>query len=370
MTLQDPGQAIAQAPAGAKAAPDPDKLHAFMGKMVGELGATISTALALLGDHLDLYKALQAHGPATSVDLARATKLNERLIREWLAAQAAAEYIDYDPVTGRFSLSPEQAMVFADEDSPVFMGGAFELMSAVFKDEPKVAKAFQSGLGLGWHEHDVCLFRGTERFFRPGYNANLVASWIPALDGVEARLKTGAKVADVGCGHGASTVLMAKAYPNSRFTGFDYHAPSIERAKQVAAEAGVQDRVDFQQAKAQDYPGDGFDLVCIFDALHDMGDPVGAAAHIRKSLKPDGAFLLVEPYAHDKLEDNLNPVGRMFYSASTMVCTPASQSQEVGLALGAQAGEARLRKVAEEAGFTRFRRAAETPFNMVFEVRP
>jgi SAM-dependent methyltransferase len=351
-------------------APDPDKLNAFMGKMVGDMGAAMSAALVVLGDDLGLYKALQAHGPATSVELARATKLNERLIREWLAAQAAADYLTFDAATGRFSLSPEQAMVFADEDSPAFMGGGFEALSAMYKAEPKVAKAFRDGLGLGWHQHDVCLFRGTERFFRPGYNANLVSNWIPALDGVEAKLKAGARVADVGCGHGASSILMAQAYPASRFTGFDYHAPSVERARQAAAEAGVADRAEFHQASAQNYPGEGFDLVCIFDALHDMGDPVGAAAHIRQSLKPDGTWLLVEPFAHDNLAENLNPVGRMFYSASTMVCTPASQSQEVGLALGAQAGEARLRKVAEDAGFTRFRRATETPFNMVFEVRP
>ncbi|MGZ3279491.1 MAG: class I SAM-dependent methyltransferase, partial [Caulobacteraceae bacterium] len=355
---------------GARVAPNPDKLNAFMGKMVGDMGAAISASLVVLGDHLGLFKALAEHGPATSVDLARATKLNERLIREWLAAQAAAEYITYDAVSGKFSLSPEQAMVFADEDSPVFMAGGFELLSAVFKDEPKVMKAFQSGLGLGWHEHDVCLFRATERFFRPGYNANLVSNWIPALDGVEAKLKAGAKVADVGCGHGASTVLMAQAYPASEFHGFDYHAPSIERAGRAAEEGGVSGRASFQVASAQDYPGEGYDLVCIFDALHDMGDPVGAAAHIRKSLKPDGTWLLVEPFAHDNLADNLNPIGRMFYGASTMVCTPASQSQDVGLALGAQAGEARLRKVAEDAGFTRFRRATETPFNLVFEVRP
>jgi ubiquinone/menaquinone biosynthesis C-methylase UbiE len=354
----------------APAAPDPDKLNAFMGKMVGEMGACISGALVILGDRLGIYKALDEHGPATSMELADATKLNERLLREWLTAQAAAEYIGYDPLTGRFSLSPEQRMVFADEESPVFLAGGFELVSAVYKDEPKVAKAFQSGLGLGWHEHDVCLFRGTERFFRPGYNANLVASWIPALDGVEAKLKAGATVADIGCGHGASTILMAQAYPNARFVGIDYHGPSIERARQAAAEAGVADRTDFQVASAQTYPGEGFDLVCIFDALHDMGDPVGAAAHIRRSLKPDGTWLLVEPFAHDNVAENLNPVGRMFYSASTMVCTPASQSQEVGLALGAQAGEARLRQVVEDAGFSRFRRATETPFNLVLEVRP
>jgi len=352
------------------AAVDPDKLNAFMGKMVGEMGAAMSASLVILGERLGLYKALQAHGPADSVALADATGLNERLIREWLAAQAAAEYISFDPRTGRFSLSPEQAMVFAEEESPVFLAGGFELLAAVFKDEPKVAKAFQSGLGLGWHEHDVCLFRGTERFFRPGYNANLVSNWIPALEGVEAKLKAGAKVADVGCGHGASTILMAQAYPKSHFTGFDYHPPSIERAREAAASAGVADRTDFQVASAQDYPGEGYDLVCIFDALHDMGDPVGAAAHIRASLAPDGTWLLVEPFAHDNLADNLNPIGRMFYSASTMVCTPASQNQEVGLALGAQAGQARLRQVVEGAGFTRFRRATETPFNLVLEVRP
>jgi SAM-dependent methyltransferase len=352
------------------AAVDPEKLNAFMGKMVGDMGAAISGSLVILGDRLGLYTALQSHGPATSFELADATGLNERLIREWLAAQAAAEYITYDAVTGRFFLSPEQAMAFADEESPAFMAGGFLLLAAVYKDEAKVAKAFQSGLGLGWHEHDVCLFRGTERFFRPGYNANLVSNWIPALDGVEAKLKAGAKVADVGCGHGASTILMAQAYPNSHFTGFDYHASSIERAREAAAAAGVSNRADFQVASAQDYPGSGYDLVCIFDALHDMGDPVGAAAHIRRSLAPDGTWLLVEPFAHDNLTDNLNPIGRMMYSASTMICTPASQSQEVGLALGAQAGEGRLRRVVEDAGFTRFRRATETPFNLVLEVRP
>jgi ubiquinone/menaquinone biosynthesis C-methylase UbiE len=352
------------------AAVDPDKLNAFMGKMVGDMGAAMSAALVILGDRLGIYRALADHGPATSIELADKTRLNERLLREWLTAQAAAEYVTYDARTGRFSLSPEQVMVFAEEESPVFMAGGFELLAACFKDEPKVAKAFQSGLGLGWHEHDVCLFRGTERFFRPGYNANLVANWIPALDGVEAKLKAGARVADVGCGHGASTILMAQAYPNSRFDGFDYHPASIERARQAAADAGLSERVTFEIAKAQDFTGDGYDLVCIFDALHDMGDPVGAAAHIRRSLKPDGTWLLVEPFAHDEMTDNLNPIGRMFYSASTMLCTPASQSQEVGLALGAQAGERRLRQVVEDAGFTRFRRATETPFNLVLEVRP
>lgn len=349
---------------------DPQKLDAFVGKMVGDMGAAVSGALVVLGDRLGLYKALAARGPSTPAQLASATGTSERYLREWLSAQAAAEYLVYDEATGRFALTPEQATVFADEQSPAFMAGGFEILAAMWRDEPKISEAFLSGAGVGWHEHDTCLFRGTERFFRPGYNAHLVAEWIPALDGVEAKLAAGAEVADVGCGHGASTILLAKAFPASRFTGVDYHPASIERARERAAEAGVADRVRFEVAAAKDYAGRGFDLVCIFDALHDMGDPVGAARHIRESLKPDGTFLLVEPFAHDALQDNLNPVGRLFYSASTMLCTPASLSQEVGLGLGAQAGEARLRAVVEEAGFTRFRRAAETPFNLVFEVRP
>ncbi len=349
---------------------DQAKFEAFMGKMVGDMGAAMSAALVVLGDRLGLYKALAEAGPSTSVELAARTGTHERNVREWLAAQAAAGYVDYDRAGGKFSLSPEQAMVFADENGPAFMAGGFEILSSVFIDEPKVAAAFKSGQGLGWHEHHQCLFSGTERFFRPGYNANLVSSWIPALDGVEAKLSAGAKVADVGCGHGASTVLMAKAYPASRFVGFDYHGPSIERATKAAEAEGVSDRVSFQVAAAADFPGDGYGLVTIFDALHDMGDPVGAARHIRGTLASDGAWMLVEPFAHDDMADNLNPIGRMFYAASTMVCTPASMSQAVGLGLGAQAGERRLRKVVEDAGFTRFRRAAETPFNLVFEVRP
>lgn len=355
------------APSGAV---DPQKLEAFVGKMVGDMGAAISGALVLLGDRLGLYKALAARGPSTSAELAAATGTSERYIREWLSAQAAADYVTYDPASGKFALTPEQAMVFADEDSPAFMAGGFDILAAMWRDEPKIGEAFRSGAGVGWHEHDTCLFRGTERFFRPGYNAHLLSEWIPALDGVEAKLQAGAEVADVGCGHGASTILMAKAFPNSRFTGIDYHPPSIERARERAAEAGVADRARFEAATAKEFAGKGFDLVCIFDALHDMGDPVGAARHIRESLKPDGTFLLVEPFAHDALQDNLNPIGRLFYSASTLICTPASLSQEVGLGLGAQAGEARMRAVVEEAGFTRFRRAAETPFNLVYEVRP
>jgi 2-polyprenyl-3-methyl-5-hydroxy-6-metoxy-1,4-benzoquinol methylase len=352
------------------ASPDPQALEAYMGKMLGDMGAAVSGALVIVGDRLGLYRALADQGPSTPAELAAATGTTERYVREWLSAQAAADYVSYDKASGRFYLSPEQAMVFANEESPTFMAGGFEVLAAAYRDEPKVTEAFRTGKGVGWHEHDACLFRGTERFFRPGYNANLVTSWIPALDGVEQKLVAGATVADVGCGHGASTILMAKAYPNSRFTGFDYHAPSIERARAGAEEAGVAERTRFEVASAKDFPGRDYDLVTIFDALHDMGDPVGASAHIRETLKPDGTWMLVEPFANDELTDNLNPIGRMFYSASTMICTPASLSQEVGLGLGAQAGERRLHKVIEEAGFTRFRRATETPFNLVFEVRP
>jgi SAM-dependent methyltransferase len=367
-----PSETLAASPASAVAgAPiDPQKLDAFVGKMVGDLGAAVSAALVLIGDNLGLYKTLRRLGPATSGELAEAAGVSERYVREWLSAQAAADYVAYDRTSGRFFMTPEQAAVFADEDSPAFMAGGFELAAAMIRDEPKITAAFQSGAGVGWHEHHVCLFRGTERFFRPGYNANLVSTWIPALDGMEAKLNDGALVADIGCGHGASTILMAKAYPNSRFIGFDYHGPSIDSARQAAAEAGVAGRTDFQVASAKDYPGRDYDMVAIFDALHDMGDPVGAASHIRETLKPDGTWMLVEPFAHDDLADNLNPVGRLFYSASTMICTPASLSQEVGLGLGAQAGERRLRTVVEQAGFTRFRRASETPVNFIFEVRP
>lgn len=349
---------------------DQAKLEAFQGKMLGDMGAAISAALVIVGDKLGLYKAMAEMGPTTSLKLASATGTTERYVREWLAAQAASGYVEYDPVKAEFSMTPEQAMVFADEGGPAFMAGGFELLASMYRDEPKVSAAFKSGKGLGWHEHDVCLFRGTERFFRPGYNAHLTTEWIPALDGMESRLQSGARVADVGCGHGASTVLMAKTYPNSKFYGFDYHAPSIERAREAAKEAGVEDRVEFSVASAKDFNGGAYDMIAIFDALHDMGDPVGAAQHIRESLAPDGSWLLVEPFAHDDLADNLNPFGRIFYSASTMICTPASLSQEVGLGLGAQAGEARLRKVAEDAGFTHFKRATETPFNLVFDVRP
>jgi len=306
----------------------------------------------------------------TSVELAQKTGTAERYVREWLAAQAAGGYVAYDAQAGRYTLPDEQAFALAVEDGPAYLPGAFQIISAVFKDQPRIAEAFRTGKGVGWHEHDSDLFEGTERFFRPNYAANLVSSWIPALDGVEAKLRVGAKVADVGCGHGASTVLMAQAYPKSQFVGFDYHAPSIENAWKKALHAGVQDRVGFQIAWAKGFPGKGYDLVAFFDCLHDMGDPAGAAAHVRETLAPSGTWMIVEPYAGDRLEENLNPVGRVFYCASTMICTPASRSQEVGLALGAQAGEARIRDVVTGAGFTHFRRAAQTPFNLVFEARP
>ena len=347
---------------------DPDKLNAFLGRMVGDLGAVATGALVLLGDHLGLFKAMKAGDRVTAAELAKRTGTNERYVREWLAGQAAAGYVEYDAGADAFYLNAEQAVVFADEDSPAFMAGAFEVMSALWLDEPKVLEAFRTGKGLAWHEHSACLFRGTERFFRPGYNANLVSSWLPALDGVVDKLQRGARVADVGCGHGASTVVMARAFPRSHFTGYDYHPPSIERARKAAEDAGVSN-ISFDVAQAKTYPGT-YDLVTFFDCLHDMGDPMGASAHVLKTLRQDGTWMIVEPLAHDHLEDNLNPVGRVYYAASTMICTPASLAQEVGAGLGAQAGEVKLRQVVSGGGFTRFRRVAETPFNMVLEARP
>ncbi|MGO8184116.1 class I SAM-dependent methyltransferase [Rhizobium leguminosarum] len=349
--------------------PDMQKLDALVGRLVGDVGAAMSGALVVLGDQVGIFKAMADGTPMSVQDLAAKTGVKERYLREWLSAQAAADYVAYDEKTDRFSLTPEQAMVFAEENSPAFFVGAFEVVQSMWMDESKVADAFRTGKGLGWHEHSTCLFRGTERFFRPGYNSHLVNEWIPALGGVEEKLKAGASVADVGCGHGASTILMAQAYPASRFTGFDYHGPSIERAKAAAKDAGVSDRVTFEQGSAAEFPGRGYDMVAMFDCLHDMGDPVGAGRHVKDTLGPNGTWLIVEPFAHDHLKDNLNPVGRVYYGASTMICTPASLSQEVGLGLGAQAGEMKLRKVALDAGFTHFRRATETPFNMVFEVR-
>lgn len=346
-----------------------DKLNAFMGRFVGDMGAVMHAATVVVGDQLGLYKRL-AEGSCDVETLARRTETDPRYLLEWLSAQAASGYVEYDADSGHFSLSEEQTLALAVEGSPAFIPGAFQVAVAQFKAIPKMMQAMRTGLGLGWHEHDASLFHGTERFFRPGYAANLVTSWIPALDGVDARLKAGARVADVGCGHGASTIIMAQAYPASTFVGFDYHEPSVEYARNAALQAGVAERVHFEIARAQDFPGDGFDLVTVFDCLHDMGDPVGAAAHVRAALKPDGTWLIVEPFANDRLEDNLNPIGRIFYSASTFICTPASRSQEVGACLGAQAGEQRLAEVVKKGGFSRFRRAAQTPFNLVLEARP
>ena len=347
-----------------------DKLNAFMGNFVHDLGAVMHAATVVVGDQLGLYKSL-AQGPGTAEELARRAEVDARYLREWLSAQAASGYVDYDPASQRFSLNEEQAFALAEEGSPAFIPGAFQVAVDQFKTIPKMMQAMRTGLGLGWHEHDAALFHGTERFFRPGYAANLVPNWLPALEGMNERLQQGGQVADVGCGHGASTVLMAQAFPASSFVGYDYHAPSIEQARAAAASAGLpEERVRFEVASAQDFPGEGFDLVAFFDCLHDMGDPVGAATHAKKSLKPDGTWLIVEPFANDKLEDNLNPVGRVFYSASTFICTPASRAQKGAMCLGAQAGEARIREVATQGGFTRFRRATETPFNLVYEARP
>ncbi|MBL6752343.1 MAG: methyltransferase domain-containing protein [Nevskia sp.] len=345
-------------------------MRTFIGKMLDDVGAAMGASLMLIGDKLGLYKALAQGGPVSPAELAAKTGTAERYIREWLAAQAASGYVDYDPATQKFSMGPEQAAVLADEDGPVFMGAVGQLVAANVRDEPKVTEAFKTGKGIGWDQRDGCLFCGTARFFRTSYSHHLVQKWLPALEGVVAKLDNGAKVADVGCGHGISTVLMAKAYPKSTFYGYDYHGPSIEAARGKAAEAGVGGRVHFDVASAKNFPARGYDLVCFFDCLHDMGDPLGALRHVRETIAPDGTVLLVEPFANDKLEDNLNPVGRIFYAASTMVCTPASLAQEVGAALGAQAGEARLRKIANDAGFTRFRRAAQTAFNLILEARP
>jgi SAM-dependent methyltransferase len=349
---------------------DQAKLDEFMGRFVGDLGAAMSAALVVIGDRLGLYRAMADGEPVSAEQLAERTATDPRYVREWLSNQAAGGYVSYDPAGESFFLTPEQSLALAQEGSPAFVPGAFQVATALTKDEEKIADAFVGRHGVGWHEHHHDLFTGTERFFRPGYAANLISAWIPALDGVRAKLESGGQVADVGCGHGASTILMAQAFPRARFVGFDYHEPSIERAREAATRAGLGDRVSFEVAPAKQYPGGQYDLVAMFDCLHDMGDPVGAAAHVLETLDADGTWLIVEPYAGDRLEDNLGPVGRVFYGASTLVCTPASRDQEVGLALGAQAGEARLRQVVTAGGFTRFRRATETPFNLVLEARP
>jgi SAM-dependent methyltransferase len=349
---------------------NPDKMNAFMGKMLGDLGAASNAPLIRVGDRLGLYKALAAKGPMTPAALAAATGTTERYVREWLSAQAASGYIDYDAASATFSMSEEQAAVFADEESPVFMGAVGDLVAAMTIDEPKISEAFKTGRGVGWNERTECLFCGTARFFRSAYKHYLTQQWLPALEGVVDKLQRGAKVADIGCGHGVSTTLMAKAFPNSRFFGFDAHPGSIDEARARAQHETLGNQVTFAVETAKSFPAGNYDLVCFFDCLHDMGDPVGALSHVREGMNPDGTCLLVEPFANDRLEDNLTPVGRVYYAASTMVCTPASLAQEVGLALGAQAGEARLHTVATSAGFRRFRRAAETPFNLVLEARP
>jgi SAM-dependent methyltransferase len=349
---------------------NPEKLNAFLGRALNDMGAAFQTALIILGERLGLYRAMAGAGPLSAGELAAKTLTDERYVREWLCAQAASGYVTYDPASVRFTLPDEQALLLAVDSGPAYLPAAYQIIASTIVDEPQLRETFRTGFGFGWHQHCSGLFEGTERFFRPSYAANLITSWIPALTGVEAKLKAGASVADVGCGHGASTILMAQAFPKSMFTGYDYHAPSIERARAAAKAAGVADRTAFEVAPSKEYPGKNFDLVTFFDCLHDMGDPVGAAKHVRSSLKPDGTWLIVEPAAGDRIEENLNPVGRVFYAASTMICTPASKSQEVGLALGAQAGEARLREVVTKGGFTRFRRATETPFNLILEARP
>jgi 2-polyprenyl-3-methyl-5-hydroxy-6-metoxy-1,4-benzoquinol methylase len=349
---------------------DENKLNEFIGRFVGDLGAVAHAATVLIGDKLGLYKAMADGTPVTAEELAERTGTDERYMREWLSAQAASGYVEYDPSTDSFRLPPEQAFALTNEYNPLFAPGGYQVATSMIKDADAMAEAIRSGRGVGWHEHHHDLYQGTERFFRPNYIGNLVASWIPALEGVEDKLRAGAKVADVGCGYGASTIIMAQEYPNSMFVGFDYHEDSVAGARRAATEAGVEDRCNFEVASAKEYPGTEYDLVAFFDSLHDMGDPAGAAAHVLKTLRADGTWMIVEPYANDRLEDNLTPVGRIYYSASTVLCVPASKNQEVGLALGAQAGESRLREVVKDGGFSRFRRAAETPFNLVFEARP
>jgi 2-polyprenyl-3-methyl-5-hydroxy-6-metoxy-1,4-benzoquinol methylase len=349
---------------------DEQKLHDFMLKAVGDIASTMSAMLLIIGDRLGLYKAMAESGkPITSEELAKKTNTNERIIREWLANQAAGGYITYNASDGKYTLPPEQAMALANENSPVYIHGAYQSIKSFFKDEDKFVEMFKSGKGLRWGEHHHDLFEGTARFFKPNYVGNLVSSWIPSLDGVEEKLKQGAKVADIGCGYGISTILMAKAYPNSKFYGFDNHGPSIEQAKEVSTKEGVTVNTEFNIVSANDESiGNDYDLITFFDCLHDMGDPVGAMKFAKQSLKPDGICMIIEPMANDKVEDNLNLVGRTYYAASTLVCVPNSLADN-GPALGAQAGEKKIKETVEAAGFTKFRRAAQTPFNIIYEAK-
>ena len=347
-----------------------DKLNDLIGRFVGDFGAAMHAATLVIGDKLGLYAALAEHGPITGAELAAATGYDARLVEEWLAAQFVSGYAEYDPTTSQFSLTEEQAAVLADPSTPAYLVGAQTITAALWKDEDRIREAFRTGGGLGWHEHSHDLFHGTEKLFKPGYLGNLVSTWIPALDEVDAKLRAGAKVADIGCGHGSSTILLGQAYPDSEIVGFDYHAESIDTARKRAAESGCGDRVSFEVATAQDFPGTAYDLICIFDALHDMGDPVGAARHIRAALADEGTWLLVEPMATAGLENNVNPVSRIYYAGSVGICTPAAEAQRGGFALGNQVSDEEWRTLLTTAGFGRFRRATETPFNRVFEVRP
>ncbi|MCI4347197.1 MAG: class I SAM-dependent methyltransferase [Thermoplasmata archaeon] len=354
----------------AASAVNQEKLNEFLGKFVGDIGSTAHGATVLLGERLGLYRAMADGKEITAAELARKTSTHERNVLEWLSAQAVSGYVNYNSKNGKFYLTPEQSFTLADEKSPAYLPGAFQLLASIYKDEPKIVEAFRSGKGLGWEARHPDLFTGVDKFFRPGYLANLVSSWLPALDGVVAKLTRGARVADIGCGHGSSTTLMAQAFPKSEFFGFDYHAPSIEAARKAAAAAGLGARLTFEVASAQAYPGKEYDLVAFFDCLHDMGDPQAAAAHVRQSLKDDGTWMIVEPNSGESLAENMNPVSRVFYSASTMICVPASLAQPGALGLGAQTSEARLRELVTAAGFGSFRRATQTPFNRVFEAKP
>jgi SAM-dependent methyltransferase len=349
---------------------DPARLEAAVGRFLNDVGAVMTASSVLIGDRLGLYKALAQHGALTSQELADHTKTHERYVREWLSNQAAAGYVTYDPASRRFSLPSEHVPLLADDESPLNMCGLFGMGQPLFADEPKIAEAFKSGAGVGWHEHDARLYGATDRIFRNGYAAHLVSEWIPALEGVEAKLRTGAIVADAGCGYGSSTILMARAFPMSTFVGYDYHEPSIAEARKATRSANLEERVRFEVASAKAMPHATFDLVCCFDCIHDMGDPIGALAAARAALKANGTLMIVEPFAGERLEENLTPIGRIFYAASTMLCTPSALAQDGGLALGAQAGETRMREAAVEAGFSSFRRAAQTPFNIIYEARP